>query len=140
MHQPHLLAKLKREFGSEVESMRTYDTPAGNRDTILRVTDDDKDVVVLSGTKQTRYRSGVGMLLYLVKFSRLDIANASRELAKAMDKSTEEHYKALLRGIKYVIFTEDLGLIYDSVMLINFKGLWKIEAYSDSDFAGDRDS
>ena len=120
--------------------MRTYDTPAGNRDTILRVTDDDKDVVVLSGTKQTRYRSGVGMLLYLVKFSRLDIANASRELAKAMDKSTEEHYKALLRGIKYVIFTEDLGLIYDSVMLINFKGLWKIEAYSDSDFAGDRDS
>ena len=140
MHQPHLLAKLKREFGNEVEKMRTYDTPAGNRDTIIRVKENDKDVVKLEGTKQTRYRSGVGMLLYLVKFSRPDIANASRELAKAMDKSTEGHYKALLRAIKYVITTEDLGLTYDSGTLINFKGLWKIEAYSDSDFAGDRDT
>ena len=140
MHQPHLLAKLKREFGNGVEKMRTYDTPAGNRDTIIRVKENDKDVVKLEGTNQTRDRSGVGMLLYLVKFSRPDIANASRELAKAMDVSTEGHYKALLRAIKYVITTEDLGLTYDSGTLINFKGLWKIEAYSDSDFAGDRDT
>ena len=45
MHQPHLLSKLKREFGEEVENMRTYKTPAGNRDTIIRVKDNDHDVV-----------------------------------------------------------------------------------------------
>ena len=80
------------------------------------------------------------MLLYLVKFSRPDISNSVRELVKAMDKSTEGHYKSLLRAIKYVLTTEDMGLTYDSGILVNFKGLWKIEAYSDSDFAGDRDS
>ena len=123
MQQPHMLSKLKREFGKEVENMRTYATPAGNRDTIIRIKDGDQDTVQLTSTKQTRYRSGVGMLLYLVKFSRPDIANCTRELAKAMDKSTEGHYKCLLRAIKYVITTEDLGLTYDSGMLINFKGL-----------------
>ena len=68
MRQPHLLSKLKREFGKEVEKMRTYETPAGNRDTIIRIKDEDQDTVQLGSTKQTRYRSGVGMLLYLVKF------------------------------------------------------------------------
>ena len=56
-----------------------------------------------------------------------------------MDKATEGHYRSLLRAVKYVINTEDLGLTYDSGILVNFKGLWKIIAYSDSDFAGDRD-
>ena len=71
--------------------MRTYKTPAGNRDTIIRMKDDDQDAVELPKEKQTKYRSGVGMLLYWVKFSRPDIANCIRELAKAMDKDTEAH-------------------------------------------------
>ena len=35
--------------------------------------------------RQTAYQLGVGSLLYLVKHSRLDLANATRELAKVMD-------------------------------------------------------
>ena len=34
------------------------------------------------------YRSGVGMLLYLVKYSRPDIANPVRELSKVLDTPT----------------------------------------------------
>ena len=80
------------------------------------------------------------MLLYLVKFSRPDIANSVRELTKAMDKATESHYKSLLRVMKYDMSTQDLGLVYDSGTLINFNGVWKIVAYCDSDYAGDPDT
>ena len=39
------------------------------------------------------YRSGVGMLLYLVKHSRPDIANGVRELSKALvGPSLVSHY------------------------------------------------
>ena len=80
------------------------------------------------------------MLLYLVKFSRPDISNSVRELSKAMDRSTDAHYKVLLRVLKYVVRTEDLGLIYDSGILVNFDGTWQIVAFCDSDFAGDKDN
>ena len=80
------------------------------------------------------------MLLYLVKFSRPEISNIVREISKEMDKSTESHYKMLLRVLKYVLLTEDLGLIYESGTLINFKGIWQIIAFCDSDFAGDKDN
>ena len=37
---------------------------------------------------QKIFRSGVGMLLFLVKHSRPDIANGVRELSKLMDGTT----------------------------------------------------
>ena len=80
------------------------------------------------------------MLLYLVKFSRPDISNSVRELTKAMDCANETHYKALTRVLKYVMSTSDLGLKYDSGTMVNFKGVWKIVAYCDSDFAGDKNT
>ena len=140
MHQPHLLKKIGREFGEELEDVRTYATPAVNGDTVIRMKDDDKEEISLNPTKQTKYRSGVGMLLYLVKFSRPDISNSVRELSKVMDRSTEAHYRTLLRVLKYVLLTEDLGLRYDSGILVNFNGIWQIVAFCDSDFAGDKDT
>ena len=35
--------------------------------------------------KQTKHRSGVGMLLYLIKFSRLDMSNSVRQLSTVND-------------------------------------------------------
>jgi hypothetical protein len=59
---------------------------------------------------QTKFRSGLGMLLYLVKHSRFDIANSARELSKVADEATIGHWKLLLRCIKYIITTEYLAL------------------------------
>ena len=99
--------------------------------------EEEKEAVCLDSEKQTRYRSGVGMLLYLVKFSRPDIYNSVRELTKSMRSATESHYQSLIIVLKFVMETQDFGLIYDSGILINFKGIWKIIAYSDSYFGGD---
>ena len=44
MHQPHLLRKIKREFG-EVKKVREYDTPASTGDTVIRAKRDDDDAI-----------------------------------------------------------------------------------------------
>ena len=77
------------------------------------------------------------MLLYLVKHSRPDIAIATRELSKSMDGATEVGYKELLRVIKYVLDTEDYGLKLEPK---RNSEMWSIKAYSDSDWAGDKQS
>ena len=57
-----------------------YKTPGTPHQTITR------DVAVkISDDDQKLYQSGVGMLLWLVKHSRPDIANAVRELTKVLD-------------------------------------------------------
>jgi hypothetical protein len=60
---------------------------------------------VLFPKDQTKYRSGVCMLLYLVKHSRPDISNAVRKLTKVLDGATNTHWKSLIRTIKLVLDT-----------------------------------
>jgi len=81
---------------------------------------------------------GVGMLLYLVKYSRPDIADAVRELTKCMDGATPAAYKEMLRLVK-VLCTKTWGL---KIMLKSPDGTmkWNLVAFSDSDWEGDKDN
>jgi hypothetical protein len=82
-------------------------------------------------------RSGVGMLLYLVKHSRPDTVNAVRELTKCMNKGTAVSHKEMLRVVKFVLHTKDLGL--KSHPNINYEALWwESLLLSDSDHARDK--
>jgi hypothetical protein len=58
----------------------------------------------ISAGDQKKHRTGVGMLLYLVKHSRPDLASTVQELSKVL--ATEAHWKALMRCIKYVLDTK----------------------------------
>ena len=62
--------------------MRIYNTPAIPGDIIIKTTNQDE---IVDKSTHRMFRSGVGMLLYLIKFSRPDIANAVREITKVMD-------------------------------------------------------
>ena len=78
------------------------------------------------------------MLLFLVKYSRSDIANSARELLKVNDGATENHVKILLRVIRYVITSKNKGLYYK---IPKEKGnKWVFWGYRDSDWAGDRNN
>jgi hypothetical protein len=59
----------------------------------------------ISAIDQKKYRSGAGMLLYLVKHSQPDLANSVQELSKVLVGATETHWKALIRCNKYVLDT-----------------------------------
>ena len=77
------------------------------------------------------------MLLYLVKHSCPDIANATRELSKSMGGATMLGYQELLRVIKYVLDTEGYGL---KLKPVSEDELWRLTAYTDSDWAGDQET
>jgi hypothetical protein len=93
---------------------------------------------MISDELQSRYRTGVGQIMYLIKHSRPDLMSAVRELSKVLGKATPAAYKELLRCAKFVILTKSKGLRVDPTEPAN--GLWKLEVYSDSDWAGDPDN
>ena len=96
------------------------------------------NAVYITDKEQKLYRSGVGMLLYLVKHSRPDLSTGTRELSKVMDKATEGHMKELCRVIKYALDTRTIGLKLKPED--NDNKLWELKAYSDADFAGDKET
>ena len=134
MYQDDLIKKMDRIFGDEVRKMQSYGMPAGTGDHVKRP---DEDEPTVDKEEQKLYRSGVGLLLYLVKFSRPDISNAVRELSKVMDRAAPAHVKKLKRIIKYVLDTKKRVLNFD---LREQEGShWILKAFSDSDWAGAQD-
>jgi hypothetical protein len=83
---------------------------------------------------QELYRS----LLYLVKHSRPDIANAVRELSKCMTGANAGAFKELMHVIKFVLDMSEYGL----KLAPKWKDamLWELRIYSDSDWAGVKDN
>ena len=76
-------------------------------------------------------------MLYLTKHSRPDIANAVRELSKSTDGASKLQFREMLRVIKLVFDTKTLGL---KMVPISHEGIWHLEAFSDSDFANDKET
>jgi hypothetical protein len=100
--QPHLIKNLEKKYGEAIKSLQAYKTPGTPGQGIVRP-DKGETSFLASPEDQTLYRSGVGMLLYLVKHSRPDIANVVRELSKVMDGATPAAIKEMKRVIKFVL-------------------------------------
>ena len=134
IHQPKLLKHLEADFKKLIGKPKQYSTPAGPKTIIMRPEKGDK---LISKSEQTIYRSGVGMLLYLVKHSRPEISNAVRELSKVGDGATYGHWKQLMRTIQYVLNSKTIGLRIKPTVLDEthtLEGIW------DSEYAGDKDT
>jgi len=132
--QPHLIKNLEGKFGDEVCKKRIYKTPGTPRFKIVRPTDDSD---IIDPLLQSRYRSGVGMLLYLTKYSRPDLCNIVRELAKCMDKATKGTYLEMLRVVKFVIDTKNFCLRICPDFSIK---KWSLRVFCDSDWARDSET
>ncbi len=135
LSQPDTITKLQEKFGDEIKFLKNYEAPAAQGSAVIRPKDDEEK---LKEVKQQKYRSGVGMLLWLMKHSRPDVANAVREASKVMDGATEAHYAYLLQIIKFVVDTGNRKLLFKCDVNENQK--WKMVAFSDSDFSGDKDN
>jgi hypothetical protein len=82
----------------------TIPAPAGEE----LASDDDSDP--LPPTGQTKYRSGVGKLMHFSRWSHVGILNRTRELAKFTTNPCESCMKALLRVLRYVVSTAEVGV------------------------------
>ncbi len=89
----HLIANLNWKFGKLVEGLQVCKTP-GTPDYRVSGPMDEKQKISMA--EQSQYQSGMGMLLYLVKHSRSDIANSVRECTKVLDGATTYAYCELL--------------------------------------------
>jgi hypothetical protein len=98
----------------------------------------DTYIQVLDGEHQSKYRTGVGMLLYLTKYSRPDISNIVRELSKCMDSASWGSYQELLRVIKFVNDTKSFGLMVEPRLDDDLE--WNLKIFCDSDWAGDSET
>ena len=108
-----------------------FKTPSSPGFAVVR---QEKKEGLLNGKDQKWFRSSVGSLLYMVKFSRPDIANSVRELSKVMDLANYGQKKELNRLLNFVYHGGVKGL----KMKPTEETIWEIEAFSDSDFAGDK--
>ena len=130
LYQPDLIETLITDFQLPTN---TYSTPFPPGYIVTR---DFEDKEMLSGKEMKTYRSGVGKLIYLIKFFRLDLANVIRELSKTMDKATKEHMNMMLRVLKYAVDTKDYGIIIRPAE----PGPIEIIGYSDSSFANNKET
>ena len=73
----------------------------------------------------------------MTKHLRPDIANAVRELSKSMDGASKLQFREILQVIKFIQDTKDLGL---KIILTLHNSIWILEAFSDSDFANDKET
>ncbi|KAG3015207.1 hypothetical protein PC120_g12286 [Phytophthora cactorum] len=79
------------------------------------------------------YRSLVGSLLYLACCTRPDISNAVAQLSRFLENPGHKHWDASIRVVRYLLKTKDVGITCDG------RQGTKLVAYSDADWAGNRD-
>ena len=138
VHQPHIYKHLKDKFQDVLEMKwqeeKRKATPSMPNLRLMRVKEGEG---VLSPQEQTLYRCGVGILLYLVKQTRPDLANATRELSRAMDVVNYVHWKELLRVIKYALKSQEKGIVLKPER--NYVNI-NLKLVVDAEFAGDQDT
>lgn len=83
-----------------------------------------------STAENVPYREAIGSLLYLATISRPDISFAVNLLSRFCAQPNDIHWTMVKRVFKYLKGTMNCGIF--------FNGDDKLEAYSDSDFGGDR--
>jgi hypothetical protein len=91
---------------------------------------------------RTIYRSGLGKILHMMKWSRHDILNRARELSCFMSLPTGVHVDRLYRLLNYIKMTADFGnylkpdVVWDG---IDKTFEFVISGRSDSEYASDPD-
>jgi hypothetical protein len=131
--QPVLIQSFEAEFDLPSGVGTDYNTPA-EPGQILEVEGLEG---LLSQREQTVFRSGVGKLLYLARWSRPDIQNAVRELSRCGGKANAAHMKAMKRLMKYCVKTKDRGwVLKPSRRWDGRKGFkFRVSGHSDSNYA-----
>jgi hypothetical protein len=109
--QPVLLQSFTDEFQAQAVGHVTPAIPGST----LQVTNAESS---LNSSELSKYRSGVGKLLHLMRWSRPDILNATREVSQFMSNANHAHLQAMHRILEYCVGTPERGL------LLAPKGMW----------------
>jgi hypothetical protein len=94
---------------------------------------------MLDSKDQLKLRSGIGKLLWHMQYSRPDIQQAVRDLARHMTRGDKSHMNAMLQCMQYLKCTKDAGLFLKPERKWGGSDSFqfKINGKSDSDYAKD---
>jgi hypothetical protein len=136
MTQPVMLQSFTDEF--ELPAGPVPNTPATPGNALMRAKPED----CVSDAEQFKYRSGIGKLLHMMRWSRPKILNLVRKLPRYMSGASMAHVKAMHRTMKYCIGTALRGLLLkpDGAWDGNLNHEFIITGRSDSDYAKDTDT
>jgi glycerophosphoryl diester phosphodiesterase len=103
--QPVLLQSFHDEFDKNIgdESPKTPGVP-------LKALQLGNEPAV-DEARKSYYRSGVGKLLHLRRWSRPEMANALRDLTRYNKNCSEAHIEAMHRAMRYATATPNRGLL-----------------------------
>ena len=130
--QPVLIKKLKDAY--EVPEGPISKTPAVAGQVLVKGDDDGTTT-----QDTTMYRSATATCMFMMQWSRPDIFNAVRGLARHMTAPREAHVRALKTLIKYVTHTENRGLLISPTDMWRPGYRFKIHGRSDTDYATNPD-
>ena len=130
--QPVLIQKMSDEFDLPDGQVSTPAKP-GN---VLLKCDEGS---MMNGRMMTYFRSGVGMLIHLMQWSRPEISHATRDCARHMQSAGVVHVDAMHRIMQYCRDTPNRGttLRPNAVWDGSRDFLFVIGGRSDSDYAKD---
>ena len=134
--QPVMIQSFHDEFN--LPTARPPNTPGAPGEHLVK----GDDGTQMDENMQLKYRSGVGKLLHMMRWSRPEILNPVRELSKYMSGATLAHMKALMRVMHYCHETPERGLLLKPTRKWNGDPKFEfiITGYSDSDYAKDTDT
>ena len=135
LHQPHLLKKIEATFGELIKDLKNFSTPSAPG----YVSELPKEnTEMLTSEKQKLYQKGIGMSIYLIKHSRPDVANCTRDLSKCNKSATQVHMTGLLRLLKFILDTRNAKL----KIFPNNKDekVWEIKGITDASFASNKET
>lgn len=130
LSQEAYIERVVKEFG--LEETRTVLTPAAPID--LNNPVDGTSVKPLTLTDQELYQSIIGALLYAANITRVDIAFVVGQLCRFTSCPAQHHLHAARRVVRYLYQTKSHCLVFGS----NPRDSFKLTAFSDSDWAGDK--
>ena len=108
MTQPVKVQKIQDEFGIN-PAARLPTTPAEPRST-LKKEGDEEDDAIFPESEKVKYRSATAMLLYIMRWSRVETMNTVRKCSRFMKEACKPHMKALNRVMSYIVGTPNRGL------------------------------
>ncbi|KAI3728566.1 hypothetical protein L6452_17204 [Arctium lappa] len=82
------------------------------------------------GVKQVEYSRIIGSLMYLMSYTRPDLAYAVSRLSRYTSNPSLEHWKSITRLLRYLRYTREYGLHYGKYPMV-------IEGYSDANWISD---
>jgi hypothetical protein len=135
--QPVLLQSFEDEF--DIPNMKIPNTPAVPGQVLRSAA---SETALMDSQMQSKFRSGTGKLLHLMKWSRPDVLNSVRELSRFMTGATAAHLSAMYRVMRFCLATRDRGLTlrprckWDGSKDFEFE----LEGESDSTYASDENA